>query len=125
MKQPLLVLMLALCAVTGATYTASAQGIIVTYAGKSSGPISWKEVKADSMLMVKQHGIEVISFQMNHFGPNWDAVTYKTTGNKITSEMRKEFKHLHRDDLLFFINIKAKNEKGDTLWAAPLNFKIK
>jgi hypothetical protein len=36
MKRPLLVLMLALYAVAGATYTASAQLINVTYAGKQS-----------------------------------------------------------------------------------------
>ncbi|HLG34774.1 MAG TPA: hypothetical protein VI757_07845 [Bacteroidia bacterium] len=125
MKQTLLVLMLALHAVTGATYSASAQLINVTYAGKSSGVVSWKEMAADSMLKVTQPGIAVISFQMNHFGPYWDAVGLKSNSNKITPPMRKEFKHLHSDDLLFFINIKAINANGDTLWADPLQFKIK
>ena len=125
MKKPWLLLMIALCAVAGAAHTAGAQLINVTYAGRPSGMVTWKEMAADSMLMVKQPGHMVVSFQMNHFQPGWNAVQLKSSNNRITPEMRKEFKHLRRDDLLFFINIKAINPNGDTLWADPLNFKIK
>ncbi|MBK5284932.1 MAG: hypothetical protein JJE25_05985 [Bacteroidia bacterium] len=125
MKQTLLMLMLAISAVIVTTYTSSAQLINVTIAGRNLGVITSKELMADSMLSVREPGIEVISFQMNHFGPYWDAVQINGYNNKITAEMRKELKHLHHDDLLFFINIKAKNANGDTLWADPIKFKIK
>ena len=117
--------MLALLAVMCTTSIARAQLINVTYAGKFSGEMTKKAIAADSILIVKQPGIEVISFQMNHFGPYMDAVELKSDNNKITDKMRKEFKHLRHDDLLFFIYIKARNQNGDTLWADPLKFKIK
>ena len=104
---------------------ANAQLIVVTFAGKTSGPVTWKEIKTDSILVVKQEGITVVSFQMNHIEPMWGGTVFKSTGNKITPEMRKEFKRLHRDDLLFFTNIRAVNAAGDTLWADPIQFKIK
>lgn len=125
MKRTLPMLMIALFAVMATAFSARAQLINVTYAGKQSGIVSWKELAADSMLMVKQPGHQVVSFQMHHYLTPWSPAIFKTTGNKITPQMRKEFKHLHRDDLLFFTNIKAINENGDTLWASPIQFKIK
>ena len=125
MKKSWLLLMFALQAVMGTTHTASAQLINVTYTGKPGGMVSWKEIAADSMLVVRQHGIRVISFRMNHMQPGWNAVELNSSSSRITPEMRKEFKHLRRDDLLFFMNIKAINDNGDTLWADPLSFKIK
>jgi hypothetical protein len=65
------------------------------------------------------------TFQMNHFISPWATIVYKSNSNKITPEMRKQFKRLHSDELLFFTNIKARNANGDTLWADPLQFKIK
>jgi hypothetical protein len=124
-KKPLFLLLFALFALTGATMHAKAQLIVVTYAGKTSGPVTWKEIKADSVLVVKQEGVTVVSFQMNHIEPMWGGTVLKSTSNKITPEMRKEFKRLHRDDLLFFTNIRAVNAVGDTLWADPIQFKIK
>src|SRR6185436_12843161 len=108
MKKPLLLLMFALFAIAGVTHTASAQLINVSYAGKQSGVVSWKEIAADSVIRVRQPGIEVISFSMNHFVTPWSTIVYKSNSNKVTPEMRKEFKHLHSNELLFFTNIKAR-----------------
>lgn len=125
MKRTLPILLLALFAMMATTYTASAQLIVVTLAGKQSGEVTRKEIAADSLLKVNTPGVEVISFQMNYFGPFMDAIEYKSNSNKITEEMSKKMKRLHRDDLLFFIHIKAINQNGDTLWADPIKFKIK
>jgi hypothetical protein len=119
------ILMIALFAVMASAFSAGAQGINVTYAGKESGIVTWKEIAADSMLHVKQSGVVVISFEMKHFQAGWDVKEFHSSNNQITPQMRKEFKHLHGNDLLFFTHIKAINATGDTLWAHPLQFKIK
>jgi hypothetical protein len=125
MKRALPVFLIALLAVMATAFTARAQLINVTYAGVQSGRLTGKELAADSVIKVVQPGIEVISFQMQHYLSPWSPVIYKSNSNKITPEMRKQFKRVHRDDLLFLTNIKAVNATGDTLWASPIQFKIK
>lgn len=125
MRKTMPKLLLAFFAVMMAAGSASAQLITATYAGKTVGLISKKEVLADSMIVIKEPGVRVVSFQMSLLGPWMDATKFDCDSNLLTPKMRKELKYIKKDDMLFFIHIKAVNEKGDTLRADPIKFKIK
>jgi len=124
MKTKILFL-LAILAVAGATYTASAQKPTASLAGKSSGKATVKQLLKDSVLTVTTPGYVVVSFRMSAYAKGVDATDLESSSAQLTARMQQTISQLPRGTKIYFEFIQAHDAEGTIVTLEPMAFIIK
>jgi hypothetical protein len=95
-----------------------------TFAGKSSGIISFAEIEKAGVVLVTDETLKVVHFSIS-LTPGGIAVKENTVDNKITAPMLEYFRTLSVGSVFYIDNIVVANNKGVTIKLEPLKFTTK